>query len=289
MRHDMAGSNGCERYVFHQSDLEQYQLCPERARQLWVDGVIDSDHDASATGSAAHAGIEHVLQGGSMADAFSIALEVFAAISKGPNFEWKKLKPGPTAMTTIAKHIRTALQSWYTQIYPQVGPARAVEYYFEHCVDERWMLDGDGHWREVELWFAGTIDLIDDIHPWDWKVPGDMRKYQSGKGGEGWKLRRWGIQPTMYTFAAFREGLLTEQPITFNFAGLSKTKPDVAVILPCERDQRHWQWLTELAWSAVGHLRADLERWPMTDNHALCSDLWCPAWDTCPRSIAPLP
>lgn len=267
-------------HVFHQSDLTQLQLCPERARQLWTGLVADTENDTTATGTAVHEGIEVRLNGGSVAEAIEVAHTRFAELARDPRFEWKKVRSG--GYDTVSKHIGQALRNWDTLVFPLLGPSQGIEVNFELLLDER--RDGDGAITEIRL--AGCMDYVDDVAVWDWKAPGNLRKYQADYGGQGWELKRWGLQPTVYTFAAEAMGLLDGPTLHFNFAALSKTSPQ-AVILPCERNAQHWQWLAALCWNAVEMLRSDLARWPMTDNHGLCSELWCPAYHTCPRSLAP--
>src|SRR5690606_17010119 len=56
-------------YEIHQSDIAEYQLCPERARAKWFGEVEVGPTDATAAGTAAHAGIETLILGGDWSDA----------------------------------------------------------------------------------------------------------------------------------------------------------------------------------------------------------------------------
>jgi hypothetical protein len=247
-------------------------LCTERGRHS-IEGTYPEDNtDATAIGTAVHAGIEHRLRSGASADiCVGVALDEFAVISATPGFRWVKVKKAQTA----CRYIEVAVRSWFSDVLPKLGSPVWVEQDFNFVADER-----DG----LQVRLSGTIDYLDSAHGlMDWKTAGDVRKYQGGYGGEGWKLKRWGVQPTVYTLA--QHTLLGHTPpLPFTFVANTKGTDEWTWLGEEQglvRDETHWSWLIEQMWSYVGLIRSGLAVWPKNDQHALCSPDWCQAWNDC--------
>lgn len=252
----------------HQSDLNEYMLCPERARLLWTGQVTSGPSDATAIGTAVHAGAEALLRG---ADCYKTAREVMLATLEqevsDPSFRWVQVK----TWRTLVEHAERALHNWATLVEPHLGPPVFVEHSFDlHLC---WYAD------DVEIRLGGQVDLGEETGIWDWKTTRNRAKYLARWPGEGWKLRRWAIQPTAYCWAVEQLDLLPN-PRSFTYAAVSKTTEE-AWFLPVERSESDYAWLQEVARNAVTMLRADLPEWPKLDQHALCSEDWCPAWALC--------
>ena len=43
----------------------------------------------------------------------------------------------------------------------------------------------------------------------------------------------------------------------------------------------HYDWLRTKCTDIARLIEVGMESWPKNDNHALCSEKWCPAWANC--------
>ena len=253
-------------YVFRQSQLNTLLTCLEQGR---LDQIhkIHQETDATAIGTSVHAGIEHVLRGCyDLTEATQVAVAKFDELSALPHYQAVQVKKAATAKEYIAK----AMVGWWESVYPHLGAAQMIEQDFKLLVDTR-----DG----IELWISGTIDFVDTESIWDWKTAGDERKYKSTFGGDGWKLKRWAVQPTVYSWAVHE---LTGRILPFRFAAVTKGTTTWQFV-EVERTQADWAWLTEQMWGLVEFFEkmgTDVP-WPKNDQHALCSEKWCPFWGDC--------
>lgn len=263
---------GGKRFTFHQSDLTELTICPERARLQWTGQVVDHDTAESAIGTATHAAAERILGGAAPHDAIEAAVGQFRGLSEGDGFRWVKVKTHQTA----EQHIVNCVNTWLRDIQPLLGPTLAVELPFHVKLDENYAAQEKGY-PPIEIWLGGTIDFIDPYGLWDWKTCSRITKYTT----QGWELRRWAIQPSVYTYAAYHLGLCDEPPIPFSYGAMQRT-PCTSAVLTVERTEAHWQWIRRLCWNAA-HLMDEQAHgwWPMNDQHALCSADWCPAWSQC--------
>ena len=264
---------------FHQSWLNEYLLCPERARQLWFNEVVSGPSDATAIGTGLHAAAEHVLHGGSQEQAWDRAMSVFLEETHDEHFEWKQVKTVDTAF----RHMATAFDGWYGRVLPMLTTPILIEAEFNFLFDEFDLDDG----RTARINLAGAIDFGDELGLWDWKTCKTPEKYTPGWGGEGWKLKRFGIQPTVYCIGAEHLGYWStirpdglDEPWDFTYAAVTKTQPS-ATFLPVERTPAHKGWLRKLVRNAAKMIASGLPEWPTIDQHALCSPEWCPAWSRC--------
>jgi hypothetical protein len=131
----------------------------------------------------------------------------------------------------------------------------------------------------VDVWLTGTADLlIPNVGVVDWKTAG--RDYQR------WEKQRWAVQPTVYTYAAHRSGYFDSTPVPFTFEVFARGRKGGVQTVDVWRDEGHWAWLarqiTPMVRSIVAGGPKDFsELWQMNDQHALCSDKWCPFWSAC--------
>lgn len=253
---------------FRQSTLGDLDECPERGRLVLTNQMPRIETDAAAVGTAVHAGIELMIDGQKFEHSLDMANATFDVIAASENFEWKKYSD-----RQVFPMIRNCLRSFESEVLPDLNPI-ATEISFEDVF----------LWEDAErvILLNGTIDYFDAISgPWDWKTTGDGRKYQAGFGGEAWKLDRWNIQGPTYTKALVELGFLdSDGPWDFTFGAFS---------LPAGQFQSHTiritaghhDWLAAkcVAWAQM--VESELSSWPMTDNQALCSPKWCPAWAQC--------
>lgn len=277
-----AGDNGIVVYEIHQSDINTYLTCPERARYLWKVGLEDGQTDSAAVGTAVHAAIERYLKGYGYDLALEDGYHTFNKLAEEPGFRYVKNKYDSTCL----RHVHTAFDAWVDKVYPTLGNPLVVEEEFRIFwgVFEVPVLQPTGEctFIEVHVYIAGIMDYVDELGVADWKVTTHSYKYEGGFGGEGWKQKRWAIQPTMYTYAATQLGLIEPQngAVPFEFVALHPTTGAVTR-LALERSEADWAWLGELLWNVVEMHSAPLAHWPLNDQHALCSPDWCPAWSQC--------
>lgn len=263
------------RYTFRQSWLNEFLLCPERARREWAGETTDHDTAEAAVGTAVHTAAERFMRGDTPSQALEAARRQFRVLSEAPGFKWVKLKTPETAY----RHIETCFETWLRHIEPKLGTPLAIEQPFNLKFAEG-VVTHDDYPVHMEIWLQGTIDYVDESGVVDYKTGGRLTKYTT----DGWQLKRWGIQPTVYTWAA-NQLMLTdgELPVSFTYAAMCRTGGHA--FLTVERLPWHWDWLEEQCWNVVQLLGADVDHWPLNDQHALCSPDWCPAWDSCKGAV----
>lgn len=253
-------------HTFSQSWLNEFFTCPERARLQRAGEYPLDDSDASAKGTALHTGIQTVLNGwGPYAVAEKAALETFHEIADQPHFRWVKVKTRETA----CDHIRKSFALWYDQVYPQLGQPLWVEHPFEFVAYQ----DDE---RVIKL--RGTVDFMDE-YPclYDWKFSANDEKY----GAHGWELARWSLQSTVYTWAAVQAGhfeSIEDIPFIFVNIGPYSREPQY---LETTRNLENFGFLQQQLIHIAELIEADVPRWPLSDQHALCSPKWCLMWDKC--------
>lgn len=259
----------------HQSWLSDFLLCPERARQSYQGISPRTDSDSSAVGTATHAAIEYILHGTSRTEAIMLAFEAFNAIAAGEGFVWDKVKTHATAH----RDIQGCVDTWLERVYPTLGSPLGIEEHFRLLFMELELADG----TPVQVYLAGTMDYIDELAVHDWKTTGNLSLYSLNynDGGKGLEKKRWGIQPTVYGWAAHVLGYM-DVPVPFTYHALSRGAHPDYLSLTVERGPDDWQRLRALVRNAVSQHFSNLERWPMSNASFLCSATYCDAWRTCP-------
>jgi hypothetical protein len=245
-------------HTFRQSFLNEFLICPERARLSLTDNKPPDNTDAAACGTAVHAGIEHVLLGGGFLGAMDAIEDAWWDEQREAHFRWTKYS-GNTAW----KWIETCWDHWCTwyqkQHYLHDLPW-ACEVPFEVRVYED---------AERTISIKGTIDAWDGTRVWDWKT--------SSRGEyEAREYQRWAIQPTVYTRAM--TSLHSQHNVPFKY-GIMHAKG--MQTFQVDRDERDWAWLNRKCVSIAKLIEADLDQWPLTDDHWLCSEKWCVNWANC--------
>ena len=250
-------------YTFRQSSLKDLDLCGERARRNMLGLDPARETDAACIGTAMHTAIETCLaehndgQALTLSDTLDIWESEFAILSHLPNFHWVKYDS-----VTARKFGRTVTTNWYNQILPTIpaDPATLLEEHFSLIVAE--------YDTEV-VKLSGTIDYIRGNDLRDWKSSG--RKWQR------WEHQRWDIQATAYTWAAHQLGHanMDRGVMAFEFDVMTDKQADRITVTRTEAD---WAWMKEKILAVVPLLKADLPAWVKSDNHALCSSLWCDAY-----------
>lgn len=249
------------RVYVRQSWLNDLMLCPERARLGVVRPNMRTATDATIMGTAVHASIETVLNGGSITDIADNALAEFAKLQQDP-YKVTNLKP-----EKYEAHIVSMTTAWVEDILPVVQLGGDVEYPFKFPIGVT-----VGDW---DVWCEGTMDYVQpDGTVWDWKT--SSRKYDT------WDKQSTSIQATVYTGAIAHIRNL-EPPFTFRYGVMVRGDKPVAQIVDIHRTTAHMHWLRALVAPAV-HLAlavGEHSNWIMNDTSVLCSEKWCSFWSIC--------
>lgn len=257
------GDDGRWRHEFHQSWLNTFDLCPERAR--WEHLDVRRETDAASVGTAVHSSIEYCLRElYETGEPFDVETQVEVFHRELDVIEYEHVKwKGDEAPHKFGE---ICVRNWHRDILPTL-PVTGVE------LERRFRLPLiDDETRVVEL--AGTIDYYADPLR-DWKT--------SGRGEyDEWEYRRWAIQPTFYTWARYKlevlEGREPNLPMEFEYVVLGRHGAQRFTVY---RTPEHWAWMESKVLAACELIEADLSEWPKHDNHALCSPKWCDAWAQC--------
>jgi hypothetical protein len=253
---------------FRQSWLDTALRCGERGRQAIVRPEWDqATSDSAAIGTAAHAGIEAVLNHEiNPKDIGDYAANAAVELTRTETINWTKY----TTPGELAAHASRCAEVWRSDIYPSVPLGGRAEVEFEVPLFTR----PDG--RVVGL--KGMIDYIPPTSGlWDWKTA--ARAYNRDK-------QRFAIQPTVYAAALIYGGLgsQTEWPVRFTYGVMIRGEKNAkAQILEVQRSASHVGWLTDHLNTFVTmaeKLGLDTP-WPRDDDHFLCSQKWCPWWSVC--------
>lgn len=264
MKHEVV--DGVDRFTFRQSWLSTWLMCPEQARLEMRGELARVETDATAVGTAVHAAAEHVLvKGGDFDDALQVALVTFADLEALPNFQYVKAK----SFNTCVQYVTNCFTSWYRHMYPYLGEPLSVERTFHVRLDKSQGIERMGS----ELWLSGTWDLHDSV----WGLVDYKNKGQAIKE---WEVKRFGIQPTVYTYALrVLEDLGMEGELPFTFVNMIKGPTiEPPQIVTVYRHAGHYEWLKTMLWRIVDLFwQTDMgERpWPLNDAGWFCSPRWC--------------
>lgn len=254
-------------YCLSQSWINTFMNCPEQARLEMVGQLPRKESDATAIGSALHASVETVLRGGSSKESYERGMELLHELVNLPEFEFVQIK----TLSTLVNTFQRVLTQWETVIYPELPEIVLVEESFMIPISNT---------PTSTIYLQGAVDAVDEFGDiWDWKTA--ARPY------EQWQVDRYKIQPTVYSYAMHMQMPFVPEPTTFHYAVAMKSS-DAAYIYSTTRDSQHWNWLKDQVESIVALIQAGLDRWPMNDQHALCSPKWCTAWDSCKGSHFPV-
>jgi hypothetical protein len=260
--------------TFRQSWLNNYFNCPEQVRRLMLEPDEDQSSDAAILGTGVHAYAELRLLGEDRVVATAAA---FNALDHEFSLPHRIVQ---MSEDKVYSFIPAMLASFERDLLPQVERGGECEVEFKLLL---------GEWNGWTIYVSGTIDYVapsGDL--WDWKTAG--RKY------EKWEKERWAIQPTIYSFAAVTLGK-SEYPVRWRYGIVLKSpvkRPETQVV-EFYRREGHIEWVTHQIYSILethrfdidlqencgGTLASPLVPWVKNDQHALCSEKWCPFWSTC--------
>jgi hypothetical protein len=267
--------DGRQKYTFRQSWISTALMCLERGRREAFEDVRSPDSDATILGQACHTAIEYCLgelveRGRRIASAELVekAIEAYRSLAADPEVRWVQ----GTEQDGV-EFARNMMQAWYREILPQLSDQLLLEQHFVVPFFET---------PEYDVVLEGTMDCLDVGLPsiWDWKHVGSTYKQ--------WEKQRNAIQPTAYAHAAATVGVLT-YPIAFKFTcALKKKTMEVIDVVEVQRTAHHALWLAAQLDDLIALHGAGLASWPRVDSHVLCSERWCPSWDTCKGAYVPM-
>lgn len=263
---------------FRQSWVDTYlSKCAEAARLDHYDPLPESNTDASAMGTAAHAGCESMLTHGDFHRAEAAVISEWQRL-EASGLRYVKLKDPKACLS----HAIRGFSIWHDEVYPQLGTPLMVEGRFEVALDDR-------------VGIRGTMDLVmtgsEQPVAVDWKFP--SRAY------EPWEKERFAIQPTTYATALVRQGVC-EWPVQFDYWVIIRGKPvkftptaanradhkdNNPQLISVTRTEKHEAWLLEQLHQAADLMDATeaghVKRWPLNDQSWFCSEKWCERWAGC--------
>ena len=263
-------------YWFRQSWLNDFMLCPERARvSAFQPDLIADDKDgtdATTFGTALHMAIEEFLRGKSVAYALGVAEGFLMEAWRTEAFRIVSIKRPETHM----RYLANCFEAWLNELYPQLMNAHetmGMEHTFRHVVEP-------GRWG-----IEGTWDYLDEYDTlWDWKSAGSNFKLQYGP-----KALQKKIQPTVYGLALneWERGGDDPWDTLFIYGIMVKGSKPEAVTRHVVRNGGHYEWLCRQV-DAVINLYEQVgpdNTWPLHDNEWHCSEDWCENWQNCKGSV----
>ena len=255
-----------------QSWLNDARDCLEKGRRGIIHPLMAVPTDAACIGTAVHAGAEAYCND----DLLTVNEVTEASLARWDQLVQEPLRFVTYTATSARAEVAALSRSWYMGLrqYATASDVVAVEHQFVHHVDTIKMSTTPWHSdMDVRIWLTGTIDLVRGDGLWDWKT--SKKKYV-------WRDKQSdAIQPTVYAAAAVAEGWL-EWPVRFTYGVMLRGSSDTQVV-HVNRTEDHYAWLRRSIRPLVRQaIQLGLEdEWPHKDNHALCTDTWCPYWAMC--------
>lgn len=255
--------HGIDVYV-RQSWINDAMMCGERGRQAIVRPDWARPNDATILGTAVHAGIASILNGGDRG--VTVAHETLNELLTQPFMRTKY------SDEELHDHVIELIDEWEKNIAPTLDEVVAVEQEFSFELDK---FEDETIGQTVTVYGKGTIDLVTKTSLWDWKTAG--RKYNAKE------KQSQAVQPTMYAAASVAMGWL-DYTVAFNYGVLVRSGK--AQVLSVHRNESHTGWLRDIVRPLVrtSLLLGTDNSWPKNDTHYLCSDVWCSWWSICKGS-----
>lgn len=265
--------------TFRQSWLNDYLLCPERTRRSMLEPDLFTSDAEAILGTGMHSYAELRLHGEDRDVALAAAFNAVDYELSLPHTNIKRNDDGIYSM------LPAMCASWEADIFPLVKPGGESEVKFKVKL---------GEWCGYEIWLSGMIDYLEpdldvDGKIWDWKTAGQEYK--------AWEKSRWAVQPTTYATGAVLLGKAT-WPVRWSYGVVLKSpmKRPKTQVVSFTRHAGHADWLLDQITSILeAHATEDHltnaytippdprrgRAWPKNDQHALCSEKWCPVYATC--------
>lgn len=257
-------------YEFRQSDLSTAETCLEQFRRnYWGDPLPETNTSAQVRGTICHEAVEHV--GAMMLNGQAPSVDDLMNKSRESIADWFGVvtrwdqKP-----ERVEADIEASLDVWWNLVRPQLSMPTAVEVTFRHLLFEderrRVFLTGTPDWHDEELGVC------------DWKFPGSLPDKR-----DDWKLQRWDIQSTAYTWAAGQDDVergFDITPAVRDFHRIHISQGDVHWVT-IQRGGEHWLALHDKVAALVDLIEANLGAWPQNWETWKCSPKWCDHWSDC--------
>jgi hypothetical protein len=275
-----------------QSDLGNFQHCPELHRRSLCGDLRGDEGDAALVGSACHESYAHatrtLLEGNEpvAADLLGVAHDFLAngwleAVELGV-FRQMQIATIDEARNLIDGYLVLWVQNILPMLMANIELIDSVEYQFDIKVYE----DND---RVIYL--TGTWDLGFSGELFDYKHSNSDR-YSKQKA---WQLSRYHAQPTHYAWAHDMVALKDSNEKTLDFDNKLELEPftfininnkhGVQFIGPAEgvkiRTVGDCRFHLEVMKSLCLLIEAELPVWPLGATDWWCSSKWCPAWKDC--------
>ena len=258
--------------TIHQSWMDTYAKCPEKARR----GIESPSppSDATTLGTGMHAACAAVLEGES--DPHQSLRDAMFEEFAHPEFKWTG--NGPQTKSQLISYASKLYECWEAEALPVLAHPVSVEHKFRIPIGTR-EIGG----LAVTLVIEGTWDYEDENLMYDWKTASSLRAY-------GPQALRKAVQPTMYTLAHVLEtGAPFSSVIPFRYGVVLKKAQPEFVWKDTFRHEGDWAWLIEQMWAACRLWVALPEGpWPLIDEGWICSAKWCQFWSDCkgkPRQL----
>ncbi len=266
-----------DKIFVRQSWLGDALMCPERARLMEQNPSARRENDSAVMGTACHAAIEAVLNGSvDVTDIGMFGVHSFHAIKQDLALQGKSINVTNTDPSKWETHIASMCEAWARDIMPSVPSGGETEKKFAVRVGSVY-----NKLYEYELWFEGTMDYLTPSGVWDWKTA--ARKYNENE------KQIQNIQSAIYAEAAVQLGVL-DYPVQFNFGVMVRNASSSGQIVRVKRKPEHAKWVVTQATALINSILLSKiylpqERWPVNDQHHLCSERWCPVWSMCKGSF----
>ena len=273
------------RIYIHQSDIDQYRKCPEQLRLDYRGEYLDYDTDSAMIGTLTHNFIENclhfVIDAGDWPAATTVQDWVRAeqaTLDKSWDSWWHQPQLVPDKATAL-KMVEACCLLWWQNVPPLLNHTNPLEWKVEVPFEIKvgtvtvWRSPTDVVGVVYEVFLRGHVDFFDGIKPWDWKTR------TSDLSRDGWKLDRYDIQSTVYTFAL--STLLGRDVNDFLFAytprlmpnGTQKYSFDTHLVT---RNSGQWAKMIETA-QAVARQALTLsdQPWALGSSDWWCGERWC--------------
>jgi hypothetical protein len=258
-------------HKFSQSWLKTTDICLERARREHAGTMPNEESDAACVGTAMHLGIESCIaaEGLPRGQVLEIAQDEFTRLmaldgtNGDPNarhpegvFKWIKYNE-----KQAREMVATCTLNWYDLVWPTLNPRADVEWEFLLPLV-------DNSERFIEI--SGTADYLDfeNFDVKDWKTSGRGEYVE-------WEYKRWAMQPTVYVWAVNQ---MTLHRPDFEYVVMHKKGVHRFTV---ERPPEWDAWLKTKVVDIALQIEREVPSWIKSDNHALCSPKWCPAFGDC--------
>ena len=261
--------NENKKIFVRQSWLGDALLCAQRAKYGMTYPELRNGSDATAIGTALHAGIEEYLVGAvSDHESFSRNIRGHAERELAKPVKLTKISNDPDKMWTA---IQAMGDAWWDEIRPLVPLGGLVEHKFKAPLG---ITSSNGY----GIWLEGTIDYVaPDGTIWDWKTA--ARTYSLREKHEQ------SHQASCYISACRTLGLVPngDEPTLFRFGIMVRQQSPKAQILTVARDANQIEFLKRQIKSVVDTTVAMWYEvdWVINDQHFLCSSTWCDYWSMC--------